>query len=256
MSLASSGYARSLAALVHAALSACLVTACGGRAESDAAVMSTQRNNPGTLPAITVVQGSIIDDDGVQGTADVEDVQVRSPGLPLRIESSEGSGVPSVYVERSSLGTTLELVEANQRICVRGQLAPVPNGDYPNYWGGEVGLALVSNPREQVDLNEGMSTRGFAFRLEGVLPPLIRFRAGASGEVPLLSQYCVHVPLKTGTRIEVTLDELTVECWNGAGTSFPDAARAALVSWQIPANETTVETFDFCIDGIESLERG
>ena len=37
------------------------------------------------------------------------------------------------------------------------------------------------------------------------------------------------------------------------GLPFPDAAGATLVTWQIPANESTAGAFDFCIDDIRAL---
>lgn len=136
---------------------------------------------------------------------------------------------------------------------MRGQQAPVPNGDYPNYWGAEVGFVLVSSLTEATPPAEAINTRGFAFTLQGALPALIRFRVGSAGEVPLYSQYCQHVDMNTGVRIEVPLDSLTYECWNGDGEAFPANAGATLMAWQIPANESTSGSFDFCIEDIQTL---
>lgn len=159
-----------------------------------------------------------------------------------------------LFVARSPLGTQLELVEASERICVRGELALVPNADYANFWGGEVGLILGSSPATDVaPPGEGLATPGFSFRLAGELPPQLRLRVAASGEAPLTSQYCQTVPANTDASIEMALQSLSFECWLPDGAQFPADASATLVSWQIPANEGAASAFDFCIEDIRAL---
>lgn len=252
MTRLSPGYGYSRRALA-AALVGCLMNGCGGRTEGDAAATIGEQEDQRALTGTATSPSRPRANDATPVVPDPME-PTRRTGEALAFGPSGSNADATIYVETSPLGTTLELVETSGRLCVRGELAPVPDGDYPNYWGGEVGLELVSNVREVAPTTEGLSVAGFAFRLEGLLPPILRFRVGAAGEVPLFSQYCQHVPLNTGTRIEVTLEELASECWNGGGLAFPDASRAALLSWQVPANESTVEAFDFCIEAIEALK--
>ncbi len=268
MTTLSMHYRYSLEALMAAALAGCVsvacISGCGGQALSDREPSSSGEpyssqqassaapdEAPGLVPPAPGGYDPAPVASGARGLpADVPRPPA-APGLP--IEWSPNGGPPHVFLEKSTIGTTFELVEASRRICVRGKLDPVPDGDYPNYWGGEVGLVFVMDAEQQVPPGAGTAASGFAFRLSGTLPPLLRFRVGAAGEVPLFSQYCMHLPLTTGTQTAVFLDELAYECWNGAGQPFPEAAGAALVSWQVPASESTTQAFDFCIEQIEAL---
>jgi hypothetical protein len=172
----------------------------------------------------------------------------------VQLGTGEGLLASPLFIARSPLGTTLELVEASARICVRGGLAAVPDEDYPNYWGGEVGLVLGTTPPTDVaPPDEGLNARGFAFSLSGALPPQLRLRVGAAGEVPLTSQYCQNVPTDIESSFEIGLQSLTVECWGYDGAPYPASASATLVSWQIPANPETSSQFDFCIEDIRAL---
>jgi hypothetical protein len=180
------------------------------------------------------------------------EVQVTSD--TVLVGAGEGLLSSPLFIARSALGTTLEVVEASDRICVRGGLAAVPDGDYANYWGGEVGLVLGSSPPADVaPLGEGLEALGFTFRLSGALPPQLRLRVGAAGEVPLSSQYCQNVPMNTGGSVEIAVGSLTFECWLPDGAPYPAGASATLVSWQIPANTETSSEFDFCIEDIQAL---
>ncbi len=239
-----------------------LLTACGGRAQSTAddtesdeqgASLPVQSNNDQSSLIGFPDPNPIVAPDGAQIDRDPQEPTPRFSGEAIRVGSAEGGVEGLLYVETSPLGTTLELVPASGRICVRGQLAPVPNGDYPNYWGGEVGLLLAPSLAEEARPGEALDTRGFAFRLEGALPPVLRFRVGAVGEVPRFSQFCQHVALDTGVRIEIRLEALIRECWNTIGDPFPEGSGATMMSWQVPANEASVGRFDFCIEDIQTL---
>jgi hypothetical protein len=239
--------------LIVLALGGLIASGCGGRSTSEPDSIPAEPDDGSSLEDAITAQDStppII----TSPPERTPEAPTRLTGQTIRVAGGDGSGIQgSFYMEKSPLGTTLSVVEASGRICVRGQQVPVPEGDYPNYWGAEVGLALVSSLTSQGLAAEALSVAGFAFRFEGALPPVVRFRVGAAGEVPLYSQYCQHVPLDTGARIEVKLEELIYECWNAEGRPFPDAAGATLLAWQIPANETTSGAFDFCIEAIETL---
>lgn len=179
-------------------------------------------------------------------------VQLTTETVRLGVDGADVDA--TLFLAQSPLGTTLELVEASDRICVRGELAPVPDGDYANYWGGEVGLLLASSPPTDVaPPGDGLDTPGFAFQLQGALPPQLRFRAGAAGEVAVYSQYCQQVVGGLGSNIEIALQSLTFECWSSGGAPYPGASSATLISWQIPAGPELGAAFDFCIEDIHAL---
>ena len=252
-------------------------TACGGDADGaapsvdDASGAELATNAGATTPAATApgieepgARDSAASDDGASpepapSAIDPDALPVRLTGHEIRVDALDSDVdakvfVAPVFVAQSALGTTLELVEATERVCVRGQLAPVPGDDFANYWGAEVGLMLAPNPLEETPSDEALSTPGFRFTLTGTLPPMLRFRVGAAGEVPVYSQYCEHVALEAGTPIAIGLDALRDECWLEGGGPFPASTGATLISWQIPASpEIAATPFDFCIEGIAPL---
>jgi hypothetical protein len=180
------------------------------------------------------------------------EVQLTSDSV--QVGDGEGLLAKPLFIARSPLGTRLELLEASDRICVRGALTAVPDGDYTNYWGGEVGLILGASPASDVaPPDDGLRARGFSFRLVGEAPLQLRLRVAAAGEVPLTSQYCQDVPTNGGASIEVELQSLTFECWGSAGAAYPAQASATLVSWQIPAAPEQASSFDFCIEEIRAI---
>jgi hypothetical protein len=260
------GLARAFAAAMASALAGCGGNSTSGEpldARSDEAELDQQQAGNEPAPGVEPPGPAQPVDGAIAAPADPASEAERLPPQETMVElTSEtvrvgaGGDVSShpVFVARSPLGTQLELVEASERICVRGALAVVPNGDYPNYWGGEVGLVLGSSPATDVALpDEGLPTPGFSFRLAGELPPQLRLRVAATGEVPLTSQYCQAIPATTDASIEMPLRALTFECWLPDGASFPADASATLVSWQIPANEGAASGFDFCIEDIRAL---
>jgi hypothetical protein len=256
------------------ALAGALATGCGGQSSSEDAVATADSTQSEADDAevfgdeTPTLGGPGALDRGPPNLPGLEEPIEGPPPpepLPSVVEVSSdattvfqwGGGVESgrFFTARSALGTTLELLEADERLCVRGQLAPVPDGDYGNFWGAEVGIILsASDPDETVLPSDGFDAVGFVFQLSGELPPQLRFRVGASGADPLTSQYCQDVPVTESGSREVSRDALTLECWNYGGPPFPAGATAALVSWQIPASPESYQTYDFCIEDVRALQ--
>lgn len=253
------------------ALAGALAVGCGGDASPDdgADEGSTRQEASGSESAApggvsgadpapaAPLQAILIIDGPAPGPAPAPDpaanpVQLTTDTVRLGVNGGEVDA--TLFLARSPEGTTLELIETGERICVRGELTPVPGGDFANYWGGEVGLLLASSPPMDVaPPGDGLDTPGFGFRLEGTLPPQLRLRVGAAGEVPVYSQYCQDVVASVGSSIEVALESLTFECWVYGGARYPGASSATLVSWQIPALPEIAGPFDFCIEDIHAL---
>jgi hypothetical protein len=258
------------------ALAGAVAIGCGGNASPEVAAEGADEGSvrqeesgsesaaPGVVSAADPAPAAPLQDDAVldgpaPGPARAADPAPGSNPVQLTTETVRlgvnGADVDAtLFLAQSPLGTTLELVEASDRICVRGELAPVPDGDYANYWGGEVGLLLASSPPTDVaPPDDGLDAPGFGFLLEGALPPQLRFRAGAAGEVAVYSQYCQEVVAGVGSNIEIALESLTFECWSSGGARYPGASSATLISWQIPAGPELGAAFDFCIEDIHTL---
>jgi hypothetical protein len=248
------------------ALAGALAIGCGGNASPDdgaddstrQAASGSESAAPGGVsgadpaPAAPPPAILIIDEPAPAPAPASNPVQLTTDTVRLGVNGGEVDA--TLFLARSPQGTTLELIETGERICVRGELAPVPGGDFANYWGGEVGLVLASSPPTDVaPPGDGLDTPGFGFRLEGTLPPQLRLRVGAAGEVPVYSQYCQDVVASVGSSIEIALESLTFECWVYGGARYPGASSATLVSWQIPALPEIAGPFDFCIEDIHAL---
>jgi len=242
------------------ALAGVLATGCGGQSSPEDSRSGDLQGSEAPAPEVSGI------DPPVQGTSQQPTPVLDGPAsLPpeasgvevttdvVQLASAAGTTRARLFTARSPM-TTLEVIEAGERLCVRGQLLPVPDGDYANYWGAEVGLILGSGaPTDVAPAGAGLAAAGFGFRLEGDLPPQLRLRVGAAGEVPANSQYCQNVDVAQPGEREVSLASLTFECWAVDGAPFPGAASATLVSWQIPASEATGDPFDFCVEDIHAL---
>jgi hypothetical protein len=69
-----------------------------------------------------------------------------------------GSG----FLSRSTLGTSITVGTDSGKICVQGNLASVPNGDYGEYWGVEFGFNLtqLDAAASEASPNTGSSASG------------------------------------------------------------------------------------------------
>jgi hypothetical protein len=165
-----------------------------------------------------------------------------------------------VYTVQSPLGTRLELLmDRSAELCLRGSEAPVPNGDYSNYWGVELTLELNqardgSGAALAWDPAPG-KVIGLAFRTTGAaLPGALTVRAQPTGTDAATQSFCHDVDVSTGPRYEVRWDEIRLSCFDAPnGQPISDYPTLQTLTWTIPASETQAYSFDFCITDLQPL---
>ena len=186
------------------------------------------------------------------------------------------------FLARSALGNTIAIGDEEGQVCITGNLEEVPNGDYANYWGVEVGFNLnQTSPDDGAagaagadgaagaagadgaggnggDVAEPWmpgSVVGFSFVIEGPTIDLIRFKALPSGYDPALesSVFCKTVMATSGDPNDVPFAQMIQYCWNPTGTPLPLAAGLANISWQLPADVGVTRPFDWCVRDLRPL---
>jgi hypothetical protein len=186
------------------------------------------------------------------------------------------------FLTRSALGNTIAIGDEEGQVCITGNLEEVPNGDYANYWGVEVGFNLNQTSPDDgaagaagadgaagaagVDGAGGNggdvaepwmpgSVVGFSFVIEGPTIDLIRFKALPSGYDPALesSVFCKTVMATSGEPNDVPFAQMIQYCWNATGTPLPLAAGLANISWQLPADVGVTRPFDWCVKDLRPL---
>jgi hypothetical protein len=186
------------------------------------------------------------------------------------------------FLARSALGNTIAIGDEEGQVCITGNLEEVPNGDYANYWGVEVGFNLNQTSPDDgaagaagadgaagaagVDGAGGNggdvaepwmpgSVVGFSFVIEGPTIDLIRFKALPSGYDPALesSVFCKTVMATSGEPNDVPFAQMIQYCWNATGTPLPLAAGLANISWQLPADVGVTRPFDWCVKDLRPL---
>ncbi len=189
------------------------------------------------------------------------------------------------FLARSALGNTITIGDAEGEVCVTGNLEEVPNADYSEYWGVEIGFNLnQTSPDDGAagaagadgaagaggadgaggeggsggDIAEPWmpgSVVGFSFVIEGPTIDLIRFKALPSGYDPALesSVFCKTVMATSGEANDVPFAQMIQYCWNATGTLLPLAAGLANISWQLPADVGVTRPFDCCVKELRPL---
>lgn len=189
------------------------------------------------------------------------------------------------FLARSALGNTIEIGNEDGQVCVTGNLEEVPNSDYSQYWGVEVGFNLNQTSPDDgaggaggadgaageagADGTAGAggsggdvaepwlpgSVVGFSFVIEGPTIDLIRFKALPSGYDPALesSVFCKTVMATSGEPNDVPFAEMIQYCWNATGTPLPLSAGLANISWQLPADVGVTRPFDWCLKDLRPL---
>jgi hypothetical protein len=182
------------------------------------------------------------------------------------------------FLARSPLGNTITVGDDVGEICIQGNLEEVPNGDYSQYWGVEVGFNL-----NQTALDDGAggaggadgaagaggsdgtdvaepwlpgSVIGFSFVIEGPTIDLIRFKSLPSGYDPALeaSVFCRTVVATSGQVNDALFTQMIQYCWNATGTPLPTAAGLANISWQLPADVAVgARPFDWCLKELRPI---
>lgn len=181
------------------------------------------------------------------------------------------------FLARSSSGNTITVGDDAGKICISGTLDEVPNGNYSQYWGVEVGFNLNQTAPDDGAGGEGGvggaagaggagpdlaepwlpgSVIGFSFVIEGRAIDLVRFKSLPAGYDPALesSVFCKSVTATSGGVNDALFSQMTQYCWNtGPNLALPTAAGLANLSWQLPADVGVVRPFDWCLSELRPL---
>ncbi len=184
------------------------------------------------------------------------------------------------FLARSALGNTISLGNDEGKICIEGSLEPVPNGNYSQYWGVEIGFNLNQNAPDDgaggaggeggangsggeggagADIAEPWlpgSVVGFSFVIEGPTIDVIRFKSLPAGYDPALesSVFCNTVTAASGEVNDVEFTQMIQYCWNTTpNLKLPTAAGLANISWQLPAEVGVTRPFAWCLRDLRPL---
>jgi len=182
------------------------------------------------------------------------------------------------FLARSPLGNTITIGDEPGEICIQGNLEEVPDANYSQYWGVEIGFNLNQTAPDDgaggaggadgaagaggsdgTDVAEPWlpgSVIGFSFVIEGPTINLIRFKALPSGYDPALeaSVFCKSVTATSGEANDALFTQMIQYCWNATGTPLPIAAGLANISWQLPADVAVgARPFDWCLKELRPI---
>jgi len=194
------------------------------------------------------------------------------------------------FLARSALGNTVTVGNTPGEICISGNLEEVPNGNYGQYWGVEVGFnlnqvspggvtpdpadagadaaapvadaaapgdaAVVPAPDRAEPWQTGRVI-GFSYVIEGSTINLIRFKALPAGYDRSLeaSVYCKTVNATSGTAENSLFTEMTQYCWSPGNPLLPVSGGLDNISWQLPADVAPAgaRPFDFCLKDLRPI---
>ena len=182
------------------------------------------------------------------------------------------------FLARSPLGNTITVGDEPGKICIQGNLDEVPNGNYSQYWGVEVGFNLNQNSPDDGAGGEAGSpgaagaggvgpdsaeawlpgnVLGFSFVIEGPTIDLIRFKALPVGYDPALesSVFCKTVVATSGGVNDALFSQMKQYCWNTTpNLPLPTASGLANLSWQLPADVAVgARPFDWCLSELRPI---
>jgi hypothetical protein len=184
------------------------------------------------------------------------------------------------FLARAANGNTITVGDDDGKICIQGELEPVPNNDYSGYWGVEIGFNLNQNAPDDGAGGEGGADGaggaggeggappdvaepwhpgnvvGFSFVIEGPTIDAIRFKSLPAGYDAALesSVFCNPVSAATGEPNDVPLTQMVQYCWSGSqNLKLPTAAGLSNIAWQLPAEVGVTRPFDWCLKDLRPL---
>ena len=163
------------------------------------------------------------------------------------------TGFVGTWAGEAGPDSTLEVSFSRGDICLEGETAEVPDGEFGTYWGARVSFNLCQdesgNPRaldECLDSSRVDALAGFAMTLEGSLPWLVSIQfEEVDRDTP------ASIWLRKGGEVFALLSDAT----DPFDAQAPLIDPAKLQSVVIRAAGTTdgPQSFDFCIDEFRAL---
>jgi len=195
------------------------------------------------------------------------------------------------FLARSALGNTIEIADTPGEICISGLLEEVPNGNYGQYWGVEIGFNLNQLPAAAAATDAGADAAapsgdagadaaapegdagavppdqagpwlpgqviGFSYVIEGPTINLVRFKALPNGYDSALesSVYCKTVAATSGVAESSLFGEMTQYCWSDGNPVLPLNRGLDNISWQLPADVAPagLRPFDWCLKELRPI---
>jgi hypothetical protein len=194
------------------------------------------------------------------------------------------------FLARSPLGNSITIADRPGEICISGSVDEVPNGNYNQYWGVELGFnlnqqATGANPPDAVDagLDAGTDASadaassndaaapapdvagpwqigrviGFSYVIEGPTINLVRFKALPAGYDRELeaSVYCKTVNATSGSPENSLFTEMTQYCWSEGNPQLPTSGGLDNISWQLPADVAPAgqRAFEWCLKSLRPI---
>lgn len=197
------------------------------------------------------------------------------------------------FLARSALGNTIEVGDTPGEICISGVLEEVPNGNYGQYWGVEIGFNLnqlpATTPGAATDAGADAAAPssdagadaaapggdasapapdqagpwlpgqviGFSYVIEGPTINLVRFKALPNGYDSALesSVYCKTVAATSGVAESSLFGEMTQYCWSDGNPVLPIGGGLDNISWQLPADVAPagLRPFDWCLKELRPI---
>jgi hypothetical protein len=205
---------------------------------------------------ITFEQGRLVID------IEVEEQGPAVLGEPLEIVdgaiaagSNELGIAAELFSVTSERNATLEVTQDTGELCVSGVLDPVLDGDFATQWGAIFGLTFLASDGEATPWDRaGGSVDGFAFTIKGPAIPPMRFGALAGDGDAEVDSFCAPFIAASGDTLEISIDELTRDCWIPGGEPLITPTLANII-WNMPTDTFSTQEYDFCIGALRPILR-
>jgi hypothetical protein len=189
------------------------------------------------------------------------------------------------FLARSINGNTITVGNEAGKICISGTLEAVPDGNYGQYWGVEIGFNLNqaaapsagASPADAgadagadaappVDAAAAapdvvaswypVGLIGFSYVIEGPTLNLVRFKSLPAGFDSSLesSVYCKELTPVSGREEDSLFTDMRQYCWHDPPTMLlPIENSLANISWQLPADVGGPRPFEWCLSDLRPI---
>ncbi len=147
--------------------------------------------------------------------------------------------------------TPVEFGKGDDKPCINGTVARVPDGHYSAVWGTLIGLEL--NQGEGFDA-AAQKIQGFSFDLSGSIGDAdLRFEVKVKNSGAHFCSMLEHEDSQTG-HFEIKFDDLVQDCFSYEGNASFDPSQIEAIEWIAMADADSSHPVDqFCVEKIEIL---
>jgi hypothetical protein len=140
---------------------------------------------------------------------------------------------------------------SGSKVCLKGTVLGVKNGDFNRYWGG--GLQLVLHTAEPGAAGlpydaEAAGLAGLMFVIEGAkVPSTIRLKFKMIGTN---DSYCLNVPAKSGNELTLNVKDTQHNCWVSGGEPADGKTLENFEIHFVPESSSDIP-LDFCVTAMQ-----